>query len=452
MVSWRCGQRAHRRRAPSVAQLVDMMMQRKRKLTAAFCEIPQEKDALKRSWRAGEHCDWTVILDTKEFHIHKVIVATGDRASAFLAASFRKHCGKNDTTDLTTLVPQKCWSYFESLLDFVYGSDVEVTIDNWAQLVKMADLLQIGSLYTRCVEAGSDLITSETAPKVVATVNDLQLGGDLQQEVEQIAIDVMTPLFSSYKPKDLIMLPVPAFQALLRRDDLDIPNEDSIFEFLMHISVELGSETMAQLWRCCRLQNLSPERVLEVALVNEIPKEAIVWALACKGAPPREVLPPAWVASSEWAEHTGPRGREITFLVPNASGYANKRHLRSPAHQLCERFSWRLLIFPLGTDSTGHPKQVAAFVELIPEAGVDSAWILRRVKYSITLVNWTDERRNITKDHTFDFCAAEVDNGWHRGWVTPDSMTMAQGWLNENGELHFKASCCVRNASLAGGT
>merc|ERR1719434_519721 len=65
------------------------MMQRKRKLTAAFCEIPQEKDALKRSWRAGEHCDWTVILDTKEFHIHKVIVATGDRASAFLAASFR---------------------------------------------------------------------------------------------------------------------------------------------------------------------------------------------------------------------------------------------------------------------------------------------------------------------------------------------------------------------------
>lgn len=419
-------------------------MQKKRRLTATFCDMPEEKDTLRRSWRTGVHSDWTLELGQQRFAIHKVIVATGERASAFLAASFRKHCGQGERTDLTDLVPKSCWPHFEALLDYIYTGEISIAVENWGAFAKMADLLQIGALFHSCVEIGSDLITPDTAAKIVADVVELQIGGDLQQQVVQLAVHEMAPRFSSYKHADLVGLPLQVFESLLRRDDLEVTNEDQVFDFLLKISADLGQAEMKQLWRCCRLQHLSVEKRLDLASISEIPKEAVVLAFAQQGATPRRHVPlPAWAQG--WGEATSPRGREITFVIANPASYAHKRNLRSPMHRLCDHFSWRLLVFPLGTESTGTPRQVAAFVELVPDPGVDPSWSLRRVKYSITLVNLISDRKSITKEHVFDFSAAELDNGWHRGWVPPDSMTVAAGWLNEQGEICFTAKCDARN-------
>ena len=100
--------------------------QRKRKLTA-FLELPEEKDTLKRSWRTGEHSDWTLTVGDLDYKVHKVIVATGERASVFLAAAFRKHLGDADEhTDLTSLLPKHCWPHFEAVLDFIYSDKLEI--------------------------------------------------------------------------------------------------------------------------------------------------------------------------------------------------------------------------------------------------------------------------------------------------------------------------------------
>jgi len=396
-----------------------------------------------------------IVLGPKEYTIHKVIVATGERASAFLAASFRKHCGQtSERTDLTELIPQTCWPHFEALLDYVYHgedvADIEVRVSNWGPLMKIADILQIRALYTKCVEVGADLISHNTAPNVVADAVELQLGGELQQQVVQIAVDVMSQHFSSYTHNDLLGLPLQVFEALLQRDDLEVTNEDQVFDFLVSTSKDLGDPEMQRLWRCCRLHALSPERTLQIMQIDAIPKAAVVWALSQRVPTIAKPAPnPDW--AKDWVSATGPRGREITFLVPNPAAYANKRHLRSAAHQLCEKFKWRLLVFPLGTESTGNPRQVAAFVEVVPEPSVEAGWSLRRVKYTITLVNWADERKNITKEHIFDFSASEVDNGWHRGWVTPEALTASQGWLNESSEVCFRARCDVKNASIPSG-
>jgi len=426
-------------------------MQKKRKLTASFGEIKNEKDSLERSWRTGEHSDWTLVLGPQQYTIHKVIVATGERASAFLAASFRKHCGQREQTDLSDLVPKKCWCYFEAVLDFVYDANVDITVGNWAPLLKMADQLQIGSLYKMCVESGTDLINPETAPRIASAVVELQIGGELQQQVIQISVEVMAQQFASYRPADLMVLPPQVFQALLRRDDLEVANEDQVFDILESLSREkdVSKEHMTELWKCCRLHALSAERVLTVALINEIPKEAVGWALARRAASQslKPLAPPLWVGG--WADERPVRGREISFWIRNPSVYAPKKCLRSPERQLCEKFKWGLLVFPLGTESTGFPKQVAAFVEILPEAGVEPNWTFTRVKYSITLVNFFDETKSITKDHVFDFTASEVDNGWHRGWVTAENLNTSQGWLNENSDLCFRATICIQSSDLS---
>mmetsp|Transcript_40180 Transcript_40180/g.92966 ORF Transcript_40180/g.92966 Transcript_40180/m.92966 type:complete len:467 (+) Transcript_40180:48-1448(+) len=431
-------------------------MQRKRKLTASFLEIPEEKDTLKRSWRTGEHSDWTLTLGDAEFKVHKVIVATGERASAFLAAAFRKHLGDADEhTNLTELLPRQCWNHFEAVLDFIYSEKLDIQAHSWGPLVKMADVLQMGTLYTKCIEAGNTFLSNEEAekhaPRLAIDAVELQLGGRLQEEVIQIAVDLMATCFKGLKTKDLVMQPVEVLQSLLLRDDLEIDNEDAVFDLLKELSKTLSKAQMEMLWRCCRLQRLSPSRVLEVALIQEVPKEAVVWALANQGPPPRP-SPPGW--ASPWAANTRPRGREIVFVIPNAKSYAPKSSVRSESHRLLDRFNWRLLIFPGGTanpESKSATGTTGAFVELVPDADIDE-WTVMGIRYSITLVNWKDERSNVSKEHKFHFShtkdRVEVDNGWHRGFLTAENMTVEQGWLNERGELRFRAQLCCRQAEV----
>jgi len=411
----------------------------KRKLSVAFSSLPQDQE-LKRTWRGSEHTDWTLILGHEEYRIHKVIVATGDHASHFLAAAFRKHCGKQDCTDLTTLIPQRCWQYFEAALEFLYTGEASLTSENWAAMLKMADMLQIVSLYKKCVELGADLCTKENAARLAADSVELQLGGEIEQQVVQMAIDVICPSFMSYEPKDLASLPEKVLQHLLSRADLDVPNEDYIFKFLYSFSPDYP-----ELWKCCQLDQLSPECILEASNIPHVTKEALTLALARKcGAGPS-----AGLAGDHELIGSGRRGREIFFKVQNPCDYLPRRHLRSPEHQLDDKFKWSLLVFPMGTESTGtngHPKQVAAFVELTPEASVGETWTLKGIRYQMSLVNWKDESLSVTKDHVFGFSNKDVDNGWHRGWVTPDMMNKENGWLNEQGEIGFRACICARQA------
>ncbi|CAE7623425.1 UBP13 [Symbiodinium sp. CCMP2592] len=75
-------------------------------------------------------------------------------------------------------------------------------------------------------------------------------------------------------------------------------------------------------------------------------------------------------------------------------------------------------------------------------------WTVNNIKYWITLVNWKDERTNVNKEHKFHFSHTEVDNGWHRGFLNAENMTVEQGWLNEQGELRFRAQICCRKAEV----
>lgn len=418
----------------------------KRKLSVAFNALPQDQD-LKRTWRGSEHSDWTVILGHEEYSIHKVIVATGDHASHFLAAAFRKHCGKQDCTDLTSLIPQRCWQNFEAALEFLYTGEAHLTVENWAAMLKMADLLQIVSLYKKCVDVGADLCTRECAPRLAADTVELQLGGEIEQQVVQMAIDVITPFFMAYEAKDLAVLPAKVLQQLLRRADLEVPNEDYVFKFLLMLSSDFCSDPdYPELWKCCQLQELSSESILEAAKVPHVSKEALARALARKCD---DGMSPAASAIPRELIGTGIRGREIFFMVRNPCDYQPRRFLRSPKYQVDDKFKWSLVIFPLGTDSTGtggHPKQVASFVELEPEASVGETWTLKGVRYQMTLVNWKDETQSVTKDHVFNFSNKDVDNGWHRGWATPDIMTKENGWINDRGEIGFRAQICSRQA------
>lgn len=195
----------------------------------------------------------------------------------------------------------------------------------------------------------------QCAPRLAIDVVRLEIGGRLQEEVIQVAVDLMASCFKSLKTSQLVEQPVEVLQLLLQRDDLEvgsrfyafkglrplgifipqIDHEDGVFDMLLELSESVSKPHMELLWRCCRFQRLSASRVLQIATISEIPKEALVWALASSRTMVKQPSVPDWAQC--WAHGSGIRGREILFVIGNARDYANKRYTRSECHRLFDK-------------------------------------------------------------------------------------------------------------------
>lgn len=144
-----------------------------------------------------------------------------------------------------------------------------------------------------------------------------------------------------------------------------------------------------------------------------------------------------------------PREHELEFLIKDLKSYRQGKSVLSEITSLQGSFRFRLLVFPMGTESTGKPEQLAAFVEVVPPDGYQEVrWAFEGVKYQISVVNWKDYRRTMTQNDTFTFQKDSSDRGWHRGFLKATDMNIESGWLNEQGELCLRAACSVRRAML----
>jgi ubiquitin carboxyl-terminal hydrolase 7 len=69
--------------------------------------------------------------------------------------------------------------------------------------------------------------------------------------------------------------------------------------------------------------------------------------------------------------------------------------------------------------------------------------VFHGVKYQITIINWIDYRRSVTKMDTWTFSKDGLDRGWH-DMVRVTDLTQESGWLGPDNSLYVRASCFVR--------
>ncbi|CAK9011113.1 unnamed protein product [Durusdinium trenchii] len=144
-----------------------------------------------------------------------------------------------------------------------------------------------------------------------------------------------------------------------------------------------------------------------------------------------------------------PLDHEIEFLLKDPKSYKQGQSVHSHSKTLHGCFTFRLLVFPMGTEVTSPPPQLAAFVEAVPPPGCDEIrWHFEGVRYQITAVNWKDYRKSTTQQDTWSFSRDHSDRGWHKGFVKASQMTSESGWLNDEGELCLRASCSCRRAMM----
>eukprot|EP00928_Gymnodinium_smaydae_P024753 TRINITY_DN1993_c1_g7_i1.p1 TRINITY_DN1993_c1_g7~~TRINITY_DN1993_c1_g7_i1.p1 ORF type:complete len:1641 (-),score=350.73 TRINITY_DN1993_c1_g7_i1:284-5206(-) len=157
-------------------------------------------------------------------------------------------------------------------------------------------------------------------------------------------------------------------------------------------------------------------------------------------------------SSSQWTwdKLPPPRENELEFFLKDPRSYRQGKSVLSPILSLQGgAFRFRLLLFPMGTETTQKPEQLAAFVEAVPPEDSQAArWVYEGVKYQISIVNWKDYRRTVTQADTYTFRWDSADRGWHRGFLRAVDMTAEDGWLGEDGQLCLRASCCARRALL----
>jgi len=91
---------------------------------------------------------------------------------------------------------------------------------------------------------------------------------------------------------------------------------------------------------------------------------------------------------------------------------------------------------------------LSAFVEAVPQEGMDARWAFESVRYQITVVNWIDYRASVTKVDTWSFHKDGLDRGWHDMLKVVD-LTTEGGWLGPDGSVLLRASCfCAHECSL----
>lgn len=283
----------------SPVSLKDLPRRTAPRVDVPFPELPSDADTEIPSWRTGLHSDWQLRLGPTVNRIHKVLTGHGPRASAFLCSAFttgqqlasggrngalEESCGTTvacNETDLSHILPEQVWCAMSEVLDFVYNEELHLTDENAVPLLRCADALQIRSLFLLCVEGINDLLSIASAPRILTDTSTL-LGGDLAEQIQKAAQDVIAENLDAYTDLELETIPIPQLIQILKRDDLSIMHENEVFDRVFDIAARMTTadrpDEVIRLWQTVRFGAVSNSYYIRAAQVDDIPKDTLIWA------------------------------------------------------------------------------------------------------------------------------------------------------------------------------
>eukprot|EP01124_Arcella_intermedia_P027775 TRINITY_DN5506_c0_g1_i3.p1 TRINITY_DN5506_c0_g1~~TRINITY_DN5506_c0_g1_i3.p1 ORF type:complete len:835 (+),score=238.95 TRINITY_DN5506_c0_g1_i3:54-2558(+) len=157
-----------------------------------------------RSWKNAPFSDWNVIVDTRKYPIHRIIVNYG---SQYFSGQFNSF-PDSGLTNLSSLSP-KCKGVWEKVLDFLYSFcdscksvPIPVEIDEVVPLYSLSDYLGIDVLKNHTEKRFFNFLSSPE--------NSLTLYFDsieeAQEKLKNEAKLVVSKHFSLFDPKDYLSL------------------------------------------------------------------------------------------------------------------------------------------------------------------------------------------------------------------------------------------------------
>lgn len=238
------------------------------------------------AWRLPQnYSDWVVHLGGQVYHVHRVHLATGRRGSEFFRGCFNADFQATSSTDLSAVLPEACrGAAFESVLDYLYGCDVQITAASVVHLLKIADVLQIPALVQTARAELPSLLTPEAAPRVLASAHGLQESDGEQDgmaEVRRAAYAAILSHFWEVPADSAAELPTATLARLLGEEELEA-EEAQVFDVVVtHLARAQPEVAEArELWRQCRFALLPASRLPEA--LRQAPSDLLAAGLAAR--------------------------------------------------------------------------------------------------------------------------------------------------------------------------
>lgn len=114
-------------------------------------------------WKTGEHSDWKLTVGSRSYTVHTLFFKVRRGFSEFLCAEMAMETSES-RTDLTNMLPECTWDAFDLVLDFVYGTNIEMTESKVMYVFKIAQVLKMNALAAKCVDVIKDITKEKMKP------------------------------------------------------------------------------------------------------------------------------------------------------------------------------------------------------------------------------------------------------------------------------------------------
>lgn len=177
-------------------------------------------------WNRVSFHDFSIVLNSKMYNLHRAFFVDGDRFSLFIRSVFQRNTESIPTLDLSHIIKDNSsLPVFECALDFFYYHDKEVsdflstaTMKDLLELFKIADCLSCPNLLHLCASELSSKFFSTS--HLVQVLNSCILS---TPQLDLLASSVIAALASNFDKiliEDLISMPLSALRAIISHPEL----------------------------------------------------------------------------------------------------------------------------------------------------------------------------------------------------------------------------------------
>lgn len=208
---------------------------------------------MKQLMRSRDLCDVVLLVDGKEFHAHRIIMAG---VSPYLRAMFTN--GMLESAQKKVEIGGIDAKTMEQLIDFAYTGSIEVNIDNVQQLLSGASMLNITPLRNACsnflktqLDSGNCIGIRQFAD----LYSCVELEVAAREFINQNFLEVM-------KNEEFLQLTFRKLIEHLKSDKIQVRSEEDIyvaFDTWLYYDYEKRKDYVPEILECIRFPQLSLE-------------------------------------------------------------------------------------------------------------------------------------------------------------------------------------------------
>ncbi|XP_033726029.1 kelch-like protein 6 isoform X1 [Pecten maximus] len=224
-------------------------------------------EGLRRLLTTGEHNDVTILVGTKTFHCHRLILVA---LSSYFEAMFNS--GMKESISGEIKFPDMNEDQFEMVLGYMYSGKINLVTENAMDILDIASILQIKSLQRICEEFLLPHLTKENCIKIwkisVLHSCDVLSEKSFQMMVKNFQDICKAEEFNELEAKELA--------TILKEDDLNVESEDKLCDIVLKWikkDKDVRTKDVGLLFENIRLPFLKPEYLLNLEEVYKFLKD-----------------------------------------------------------------------------------------------------------------------------------------------------------------------------------